>query len=159
MATHVSKPREYSAISPNLIVENAAAAVEFYCEVFGGTLIDKIAAEDGTIFHAEIKINDTVLMIGSEFPDLGHKSPLAYGGSPVTIHIYIDNVDDIVADAQRKGATLISEVEDKFYGDRVGTIKDPFGHEWQIATRIENLMDSEVQRRAKEEVKKLQNEQ
>lgn len=136
MATFSKQPEGYNTLSPYLIVSDARDAVKFYSDVFGGILVDAIEMDDGRLGHAELIIGDTVLMLGSEFPELGFKSPFAYSGTPVSIHLYIDDVDDVVAHALDAGAQLKAAVEDKFYGDRLGVIIDPWGHHWSLATRI-----------------------
>jgi PhnB protein len=136
MATYSRQPQTHSTLSPYIIVPDVRRAVQFYEDVFGAVLFDSIEMENGTLGHAEVRINDSVLMIGGEFPDLGFRAPQAYNGSSISLHLYIDNVDDVVAHALDAGARIVSDVEDKFYGDRVGVIVDPFGHQWQIATKI-----------------------
>ncbi len=107
------------------------------------------AAPDGKVGHAELKLGDMVVMLADEYPEIGHKSPKTLGGSPVGLMIYVPDVDATIAKAQKLGATLREPVSNKFYGDRSGTVSDPFGHTWMIATHIEDVSPEEMERRAK----------
>jgi PhnB protein len=141
-------PADYPRLSPYLCVDGADAAIAFYCEVFGGTERFRLGGADGRVGHAEIQIGDSVLMLSDEWPDMGVRGPSAYGGTAVTLGVYVDDVDAVVADALRRGATLVRPVEDHFYGDRSGHILDPWGHRWSVATHIEDVAPDEMARRA-----------
>ena len=149
MASKVNPiPEGYHSVTPYLIVKGAADAIEFYKKAFGATELFRMDQPDGRIGHAEIKIGDSAIMLADEFPELGHKSPPTLGGSPVSLLIYVEDVDAVFAQAIASGATEERPVEDKFYGDRGGSLIDPFGHIWHIATHIEDLSPEQMQERA-----------
>lgn len=141
-------PSNYGTVTPYLIIKGANAAIEFYKKVFGATERMRIGGPGGILGHAEIQIGDSVIMLADEFPDLGFKSPKAYGGTPVSTCLYVAKVDEVFAKAVSEGAEVLKPVEDQFYGDRSGTVVDPFGHVWTISSRIEDLTAAEVQQRA-----------
>ena len=141
-------PEGYHSLTPYLSVNGAAAAIDFYKRAFGATEIMRMAQPDGRVGHAEIKVGDSRVMLADEFPDIGFRSPNAFGGSPVHLHLYVENVDDVVAQALRAGAKLTRPVEDQFYGDRLGTVTDPYGHVWHVSTHKEDLSPEELQKRA-----------
>ncbi len=141
-------PSGYHTITPYLAIEGAAEAIEFYKSVFDATERMRMAGPDGRIGHAELVIGDTMLMLADECPEMGHKGPRSLGGSPVTIHLYAADVDATVERALAAGATLIRPVENQFYGDRSGTVADPFGHTWHIATHVEDVAPDELAKRA-----------
>jgi PhnB protein len=140
-------PKGYHSATPYLIINGAAAAIEFYKTAFGATELMRFPAGD-KIGHAEIKIGDSPIMMADEYPDTGYKGPKALGGSPVSIMLYVEDVDSVFDKAVTAGATIKEAVKDKFYGDRSGTLQDPFGHVWHIATHKEDLSVEEMQRRA-----------
>ncbi|HYW69441.1 MAG TPA: VOC family protein [Pyrinomonadaceae bacterium] len=142
-------PEGYHAVTPYLIVRGAAEAIEFYQKAFGATELFRFAAPDGKIGHAEIKIGDAPIMLADEFADMGYKGPQSLGGSPVSLMIYVEDVDTVFNRAVAAGATVKEALQDKFYGDRMGTLTDPFGHRWHVATHIEDVSPEEMQRRAK----------
>lgn len=142
------KPEGYYTVTPYLIVRDAAKAIEFYKQAFGATELLRIASPDGKIGHAEIKIGDSPIMLGDEMPEMGYVSPQTLGGSPVTIMIYVEDVDTVAGQAVAAGAQVLKPVEDQFYGDRSGSFADPFGHQWHIATHIEDVSPEEVGKRA-----------
>jgi PhnB protein len=144
-----SIPEGYHSVTPYLIVGGAADAIEFYQKAFGATELFRFPAPGGKIGHAEIKIGDSPIMLADEYPDMGYKGPRSLGGSPVTLMIYVDDVDTIFDQAVNAGATVKEAVTDKFYGDRMGTVIDPFGHTWHVATHKEDVSMEEMQRRAK----------
>jgi PhnB protein len=149
MSDNVKPVREgFSAITPYLCVSGAASAIEFYQQAFGAIEMVRMAMPDGKIGHAELKIGEGVIMLADEYPDMGFRSPRTLGGSPVTIHIYVGDVDAVVTQAASIGATVVRPIEDHFYGDRAGQIEDPFGHIWYIATHKEDVPHDELQRRA-----------
>jgi PhnB protein len=141
-------PDGYPNVSPYLIVDGAAKALAFYGRVFGATERMRMPSPGGKVGHAEIGIGSSVIMLADEHPEIGARSPGAFGGSPVSLMLYLDDVDATVKAAVAAGATVIRPVEDKFYGDRSGTIQDPFGHHWHLATHVEDIPPDEMQRRA-----------
>ena len=141
-------PEGYHSITPYLIIKGASDAIEFYKKAFDATELFRMAQPDGRVGHAEIKIGDSMIMLADEFPEMGHKSPKTFGGSPVSLLIYVEDVDRMFAQAIAAGATEDRAVEDKFYGDRGGSLSDPFGHIWHIATHTEDLSPEEMQKRA-----------
>ena len=144
-------PAGYSSITPYLIIKGAAAALEFYRKVFGAEQTLRLDGPDGRVGHAEIRIGTSNIMLADEPPQSPDtRSPESLGGTPVGIMLYIADVDSIVDLALAAGATLIRPVKDQFYGDRLGSIRDPFGHIWHIATHIEDLAPEELARRAAE---------
>lgn len=142
-------PEGYSTLTPNLIVHDAAAAIEFYKRAFGAVELSRAPAPGGEkIWHAELKIGDSRLMLNDEFPEMGGSvSALKLGGSPIMLWLYVEDVDAVHKAAVEAGATSTSPVETQFWGDRTGSIKDPFGLDWSIATRVENPSEEEVDRR------------
>jgi len=145
------KPDEYPTICAYLHVDGAAAALDFYRDVFGATERLRLDGGDGRVGHAELEIGESVLMLADEFPEMDVHGPATYGGTPVVLSIYVQDVDATVARATEAGATLIRPVEDRFYGDRVGQIEDPFGHRWSIQTHIEDVGPEEMERRTTEQ--------
>lgn len=143
-------PDGYHSITPYLIVKDAAAALEFYRNAFGAEEIMRLAAPDGNIMHCEFKIGDSPVMMANEFPDMGCVGPKTLGGSPVNICLYVENVDEMFQQAINAGGEELKPVHDQFYGDRSGTIRDPFGHEWTIATHIEDVSPQELEERFKQ---------
>ena len=143
-------PEGYHTITPSLFVDDAAEAIEFYKQAFGATERMRMPRPDGKIAHAEIQIGDSVLMLSDPMPQSGMKTPKELGGSPVGIFLYVEDVDAVVERAIEAGATLTMEVDDMFWGDRFGTVSDPFGHSWQIATHKEDLSPEEIAERGKE---------
>lgn len=144
-----SIPEGYHAVTPYLIVRGGVAAIEFYGKAFGAVELFRFPAPDGKIGHAEIKIGDSPIMLADEYPDMGYNGPKTIGGSPVSLMIYVEDVDAVFNRAIESGATVKEAVQDKFYGDRIGTVTDPFGHIWHIATHKEDVSMDEMERRAK----------
>jgi PhnB protein len=140
-------PEGYHRATPYLCVRNAAGAIEFYKKAFGATELMRLADASGKIGHAEIKIGDAPIMLADEFPEMGFKSPQLLGGSPVTIHLYVEDVDALAMRAVAEGAQVLRPVEDQFYGDRAGQLADPFGHVWMIATHKEDVSEEEMRKR------------
>jgi len=143
-------PDGYTNLMPYLIVDGAAKAIDFYKSVFGATERMRMPAPGNRIGHAELEIGGSVIMLADEHLEINAKSPQRLGGSPVSLMLYVAEVDAVVAKAVAAGATLERPVADQFYGDRSGSIKDPFGHSWHIATHIEDVSPAELERRAKE---------
>jgi PhnB protein len=134
-------------LTPYLIVADAARAIDFYQRVFGAKELFRLSEPSGKIGHAELRIGDSKLMLADEYPDFGALGPARVGGTPVAIHLYIEDVDAKVALAQSEGATVLRAVKDEFFGDRSGMLVDPFGHRWHLASRIEEVTPEEMQRR------------
>src|SRR5436853_6348991 len=126
-------PKGYHSVTPYLIINGAARAIDFYEKVFDATEVMRMADPSGKVGHAEIKIGDSVIMLADEHPEMGHRSPQSLGGTPVGICLYVTNVDTLFNQAVKAGATVERPVKDQFYGDRTGTVVDPFGHKWTIA--------------------------
>lgn len=141
-------PDGYHSVTPYLIIKNAADAIEFYKKAFGATELLRMSQPDGKVGHAEIKIGDSPIMLADEFPEMGHKSPATLGGSPVSLMIYVEDVDAVFNKAVAEGAEAQRPLENKFYGDRSGSLIDPFGHLWHIATHIEDVPEEEMHKRA-----------
>jgi len=136
-------PDGYHTLTPYLIVKGAAQAMEFYTKAFGATELCRLDSPDGKIAHGEFKIGDSIFMISEENPEWGSSSPETLGGSPVTLFIYVPDVDVTFADAMKAGAKEKMPIKDQFWGDRTGQVIDPFGHHWHIATHIEDVDPSE----------------
>jgi PhnB protein len=141
-------PDGYRSLTPYLIVAGGAEAIAFYEQAFGAKVRLRLDRPDGKIGHAELEIGDSVVMLADEYEPMGAKAPAAYGGSPVSLHLYVADVDAVAATAVAAGAALKRPVENQFYGDRLGTIEDPFGHVWHVSTHIEDLSPEEIGRRA-----------
>jgi len=141
-------PDEYPQVTPYLCVDGADAAISFYKTVFGATERMRLDGPDGKIGHAELQLGTGVIMLSDEYPEMDIKGPKGYGGSPVTVSVYVTDVDAVFAAALANGATEIRAVEDQFYGDRNGQFLDPFGHRWSIATHVEDVSPEEMERRA-----------
>ena len=140
-------PDGYHTATPYLIIQGAAAALDFYKKVFGATELMRMAEPDGQIGHAEMRIGDSCIMLADEAPQMGYRGPKALGGTPVSLMLYVEDGDAVVARAVAAGAKLTQPVQDKFYGDRNGSIEDPFGHVWTIATHIEDVSPEDMKRR------------
>jgi len=143
-------PEGYHSVTPYLIIKGAADAIEFYKKAFGATELFRFPTPDGKIGHAEIKIGDSLIMLADEFAEMGYKGPQALGGSPVSLMIYLEDVDTVFNRAVEAGASVKEAVQDKFYGDRTGALTDPFGHVWHVATHKEDVSMEEMERRAKQ---------
>ena len=148
MSTVKSVPEGYPSLSPYLIVSDGAAAIEFYQKVFGATLRMKLDAPGGRVGHAELEIGNGLVMLADEHPEMGALAPTTIGGTPVGLHLYLEDVDAVAKKAIAAGATLKRPVENQFYGDRLGSIIDPFGHLWHISTHVEDVSPEEIGRRA-----------
>ena len=148
MSAVKSVPEGYPSLSPYLIVRDGAAAIEFYQKVFGATLRLKLDAPGGRIGHAELEIGNGLVMLADEHPEIGALAPTTIGGTPVGLHLYLEDVDAVAKKAIAAGATLKRPVENQFYGDRLGSIIDPFGHLWHISTHVEDVSPEEIGRRA-----------
>ncbi len=143
-------PDGYPRVTPYLFVEGAEAAIEFYGRIFGAQERMRMPAPDGRIGHAEIEIGDSVVMLADESPDVGALSPRTIGGSPMTLSVYVEDVDAVFEAALEAGATSVRPVENQFYGDRIGQFEDPFGHRWHVATHVEDVPPDEMEKRMAE---------
>lgn len=142
-------PTGYPTLSPYLIVRGAARAIEFYVRALGARELYRLDMGGGKLGHAELVIGDSPFMLADEFPEMGFRSPLAHGGTPVSLLVYVPDCDRAVKKMVASGATLMRPVQDHFYGDRAGTVVDPFGHVWTLATHIEDVTPTEIIHRAK----------
>ena len=147
MANVKPKPDGYSTVTPYLYIKGATAAIDYYKKVFGAQEIMRLEAPGGMIGHAELKIGDSIIMLGDENPQWGTKGPKTLGGSATGMHVYVDDVDSVIQGAVDAGAQLIRPVKDQFYGDRSGSVIDPFGHIWSISTHTEDVSKEEMDRR------------
>jgi PhnB protein len=154
MAARVNPvPDGYSAVTPYLIVGGAAGALEFYRRAFGAVETYRLEQPDGRIGHAEMRLGGSVIMLADEHPEMGARGPRSFGGSPVSLMLYVDDVDAVVARAVELGAQINRPIEDRFYGDRSGGIEDPYGHVWFVATHVEDVPPDELERRAQQAAK------
>ena len=140
-------PDGYHSVTPYLTVRGAAKAIEFYKEAFGAVELLRMPMPDGSIAHAEVKIGDSPVMFGEENPAWGNKSPQSLGGTPSGLCIYVADCDAVFNRALAAGATVMKPLANQFYGDRSGTVIDPFGHAWTIATHVEDVAPEEMQKR------------
>jgi PhnB protein len=150
MADVKAIPEGYPQVSPYLHVRGAGEAIEFYRRVFGATERLRMPGPGGTIGHAELALGDSLLMLSDEYPDMGVRGPRTVGGTPVTLMVYVEDVDAVVERAVEAGATVVRPLQDAFYGDRTALLEDPFGHQWSVATHIEDVPADEMARRAAE---------
>jgi len=143
-------PDGYPRVTPYLCVDGADAAIAFYTKVLGATEKVRMGAPQGKIGHAELELGDSIVMLADEHPEMGFLGPKSVGGTPVTISVYVEDVDAVFARALAEGATATHPVESQFYGDRTGQFQDPFGHRWHVATHVEDVPPAEMQKRAAE---------
>jgi uncharacterized glyoxalase superfamily protein PhnB len=148
MATVNPIPEGFHTVTPHLVVQGAADAVEFYQQAFGAKEIARMPGPRGKLMHVELRIGDSRVMLADELPEHGRKGPKAIGGSPVSIHLYVEDADATFERAIAAGATVVVPLEDTFWGDRQGRIEDPFGHHWSIASRTEQLSHEDILMRA-----------
>jgi PhnB protein len=141
-------PDGYHAITPYLSIKGASEAIEFYKRAFGATERMRMAQPDGRIGHAELQFGDSCVMLSDESPEMDFRAPGTIGGTPVHLYLYVDDVDAVVKRAVEAGATVVRPVQDQFYGDRSGSVLDPYGHVWHVATHKEDLSMEEIQKRA-----------
>jgi PhnB protein len=141
-------PQGYATATPYLIVKGAADAIDFYKRAFNATELLRMADPSGGVAHAEIKIGNSVIMLADEHPAMGYRGPRSLGGSAVSIMLYVDDVDTVFERAVKAGAKSQRAVTNQFYGDRSGTLEDPFGHVWTISTHVEDVSPEEMKRRA-----------
>ncbi len=140
-------PHGYASVTPYLIIRGATQAIEFYQRVFGASERLRIPAPEGKIGHAEIEIGGSVVMLADEVPEGGVKSPEAFGGTPVSLLVYVSDSDAVFAKAIAAGAKPLRPVENQFYGDRTGAFSDPFGHTWHVSTHVEDVSPEELEKR------------
>jgi PhnB protein len=140
-----------NTITPYLIIKGAAQAIEYYKKVFGATEAVRMNGPDGKVGHAELKIGNSRIMLADENPSMGqgHASASTIGTSPVSLYVYLPDVDRVIRQAVVEGAKILKPVEDQFYGDRSGFIQDPFGHFWSVATHVEDVSSKELEERMK----------
>jgi PhnB protein len=143
-----SIPNDYPRITPYLIVDDADAAIAFYSSVLGASERMRMAGPGGRVGHAELDVGDSMIMLADEHPHMGALGPRAVGGTPVTMHVYVEDVDDVFERALDAGAKALRQLEDKFYGDRSGQFEDPFGHHWNVASHVEDVPPEEMAKRA-----------
>jgi uncharacterized glyoxalase superfamily protein PhnB len=139
-------PAGYHSVTPAIVVRNAAEAIEFYKRAFGAQELSRMTGPGGAIAHAEIKIGDSVVMLGEENEQWGTRSPVSLGGVHGSLHIYVENADEAVERAVAEGATLRYPIEDAFWGDRYAKVTDPYGHEWGLAHRVKDMTPEEMQK-------------
>ena len=140
-------PDGYHSLTPYLIVGDPAAAIEFYKKAFNATELLRLEGPGGMIAHAEVKIGNSPVMLAGEYPDMGYRAPPHYGGTPASFMIYVEDCDAVFTQAIAAGAKEMKPVQDQFYGDRSGTVADPFGHVWSISTHKEDLTQEEINER------------
>jgi PhnB protein len=147
--TSKALPPGYHSVNPYLVVDDSAAAIDFYVKAFGAVEVARFEHE-GRIGHAEVRLGDSTIMLSDEWPEWGYRSAKHIGATPVSLMVYVDDVDAIFTRAIKSGATERSPVQDMFYGDRSGNLTDPFGHQWTIATHKEDVPVDEMKRRFKD---------
>jgi PhnB protein len=143
-------PEDYPRVTPYLIVGDSAAAIDFYTSVLGASERMRMAGPDGKVGHAELNVGDSVIMLADEHPEMNAVGPKTVGGTPVSIHVYVEDSDSVFERAIEAGAKSLAPMEDKFYGDRSGSFEDPFGHHWNVATHVEDVPEEEMAKRAEE---------
>jgi PhnB protein len=140
-------PDGYHSVTPYLFIRGAGGAIDFYKKVFGAKEIVRMPGSIGQVMHAELKIGDSIVMLADENPKAGSMSPQTAGGVSVCLHVYVENVDEVMQKAVDNGAKLLRPVQNQFYGDRSGTLIDPFGHMWSVATHVEDVAPEEMKKR------------
>ena len=143
-------PNDYPRVTPYLIVDGGSDAIDFYKSVLGAKERMRMGGPHGKIGHAELEIGNSVVMLADEHPELDALGPGTVGGTPVSLHVYVENSDSVFERAIEAGAKALRPVEDKFYGDRLGSFEDPFGHHWHVATHVEDVPEEEMSKRAEE---------
>jgi PhnB protein len=141
-------PANYPRVMPYLIVDGAAGAIDFYSSVLGARERMRMAGPDGRIGHAELELGDSLIMLADENPQMDIRGPASIGGTPVSLHVYVEDSDATFERAIEAGAKQLRAVEDQFYGDRSGRFEDPFGHRWDVATHVEDVPEEEMAKRA-----------
>jgi PhnB protein len=143
-------PNGYPRVTPYLIADPASAAIDFYKDVFGARERMRMPSPGGRVGHAELELGDSLIMLADEHPESGAQSPKSVGGTPVTINVYVEDVDAVFDRAVEAGAKSLRAPENQFYGDRMGQFEDPFGHRWSIGTHVEDVPPEEMEKRAAE---------
>jgi PhnB protein len=141
-------PDDYPRVTPYLYVDGAGAAIDFYCSVLGAKERMRMAGPDGRVGHAELELGDSMIMLSDQNPDMDVRGPRAIGGTPMSLHVYVEDADGVIDRATQAGAKVLRPVEDQFYGDRSGQFEDPFGHRWNVATHVEDVPPEEMEKRA-----------
>ena len=141
-------PEGYPRVAPYLIVDGGAAAIDFYCSVLGASERMRMPTPDGRVGHAELQLGDSIIMLADENAEMGARGPASIGGTPVSLHVYVEDSDAVFERAVDAGATALRPVEDRFYGDRSGQFEDPFGHRWDVSTHVEDVPPEEMSKRA-----------
>ncbi|HEY3959671.1 MAG TPA: VOC family protein [Solirubrobacteraceae bacterium] len=141
-------PDDYPRVTPYLYIDGAGAAIDFYCSVLGAKERMRMSGPDGRVGHAELDVGDSMIMLADESPDMDVRGPRAIGGTPMSLHVYVEDADSVFDRAIQAGAKVLRPVEDQFYGDRSGQFEDPFGHRWNVATHVEDVPTQEMEKRA-----------
>jgi PhnB protein len=141
-------PDDYPRVTPYLIVDDGGGAIDFYCSVLGATERMRMPAPDGRIGHAELQLGDSMIMLADENAQMDVRGPRAIGGTPVSLHVYVEDSDAVFERAVQAGGKALQAVEDRFYGDRSGQFEDPFGHRWNVSTHVEDVPPEEMSKRA-----------
>ena len=145
-------PDDYPQVTPYLIVDGGGAAIDFYCSVLGATERVRMPGPDGRVGHAELQLGDSIIMLADENAQMDVRGPRAIGGTPVSLHVYVEDSDAVFERAVQAGARALRAVEDRFYGDRSGQFEDPFGHRWDVSTHVEDVSPEEMSKRAAAEM-------
>jgi PhnB protein len=140
-------PEGYHTVTPYLVMKDAARAIDYYKKAFGATELFRFPMPDGSVGHAEIRVGDSVIMLAEECPQMEYRGPKALGGTPVSLLLYVENVDARFEQAVAAGGTVMKPLANQFYGDRSGTLVDPFGHVWTLATHVEDVTPEEMEKR------------
>ena len=141
-------PDDYPRVTPYLIVDGAGAAIDFYCSVLGAQESLRMPAPDGRVGHVELQLGSSMIMLADENAQMDSRGPRAIGGTPVSLHVYVEDSDAVFERAVQAGAKALQAVEDRFYGDRSGQFEDPFGHRWNVSTHVEDVPPEEMSKRA-----------
>ena len=156
MAKAAATPKGYHTVTPSLFVVGAAKAIEFYKKALGAEELMRFPGPDGKIMHAEIRLGDSIIMLADEMPDMGGKGPKSIGGTPVSFFVYGDNVDAAWKRAIDAGSKEVVPLADQFWGDRTGCLEDPFGHQWWLATHVQDLTPEEIRKNAEAHFSQMQ---
>jgi PhnB protein len=141
-------PEDYPRLTPYLYIDGANAAIDFYCSVLDAKERMRMSGPDARVGHAELEVGDSMIMLADENPDMDVRGPRAIGGTPMSLHVYVEDADSVFDRAVQAGARALRPVEDQFYGDRSGQFEDPFGHPWNVATHVEDVPPEEMEKRA-----------
>ena len=141
-------PDDYPRVTPYLYIDGASAAIDFYCAVLGARERMRMPGPDGKVGHAELELGNSMIMLADQNPDMDVRGPRAIGGTPMSLHVYVEDADGVFDRAIQAGAKALRPVDDQFYGDRSGQFEDPFGHRWNVATHVEDVPPEEMEKRA-----------